>query len=164
MLRLDTYKIDPMGSNKLVGWATHLAGGLDPTLRTLVEARVSQINGCAFCLAMHCDEARRAGVPQEKLDTLAGWRDDASYDARERAALDLAEEVTRLGDGAGVGEQAWQRARDTFGDSELATLVQVIAAINAFNLINVATGRSAADYAEYRLVASAGTLTEGDAS
>src|SRR5947209_1270361 len=143
MLRLDTYAIDPSGAKRLIAWATHLSSGLDPALRALVEARASQINGCAFCLAMHSDEARHAGVAQEKLDTLAGWRDDPAYGDRERAALELTEQMTRLGDGPGVSDDAWQRARGAFDDGELAALVQLVAAINAFNRINVTTGRSA---------------------
>jgi AhpD family alkylhydroperoxidase len=153
--RLNTYAVDPTGFKTLVAWATHVAGGLDPALRALVEARASQLNGCAFCLAMHNDEGRRAGVPQEKLDTLAGWRDDPAYDERERAALALTEEMTRLADGPGVADQAWDAARAQFDDAELAALVQVVAAINAFNRINVATGRTAADYAAYRLATAA---------
>ncbi len=150
MMRLDTYSTDPSGAKQLIGWSTHLARGLDPALRALVEARASQINGCAFCLAMHHDEARQAGVAQEKLDTLAGWRDDPAYDERERAALGLTEAMTRLADSGGVPEDVWARARAALDDRELATLVQVVAAINAFNRINVTTGRSAADYQQYR--------------
>src|SRR5437588_3674727 len=111
-MRLNTYQIDPGGYQRLLAWNEHLASGpLDPALRALVEARASQINGCAFCLAMHSDEARHAGVAQEKLDTLAGWRDDPAYGDRERAALELTEQMTRLGDGPGVSDDAWQRAR-----------------------------------------------------
>lgn len=165
MLRLDTYTIDPSGAKKLIAWATHLSTGLDPVLCALVEARASQINGCAFCLAMHFDEARKSGVPQAKLDTLAGWRDDPAYSERERATLELTEEMTRLADGRGVSDETWQRARAALDDRELATLVQLVAAINAFNRINVATGRSATEYAQYRLVAAdAHDATGGDAA
>ncbi|HMV75928.1 MAG TPA: carboxymuconolactone decarboxylase family protein, partial [Microthrixaceae bacterium] len=94
-MRLNSYEGDPGGHKRLIGWAEHLDRGILPKeLRALVETRVSQINGCAFCLAMHTDEGRTAGLPQAKLDTVAAWRDDPTFTDRERAALDLAETMT----------------------------------------------------------------------
>src|SRR5205814_4921892 len=79
-MRLNTYAVDSGGTKRLSAWSEHLTRGpLSPRLRTLLEARVSQINGCAFCLAMHTEEARAAEVPQAMLDSLAAWRDDAAY-------------------------------------------------------------------------------------
>ena len=66
------------------------------TLRELIKMRVSQINGCAYCLDMHAPEARAAGVSQQKLDVLAAWRESPAFDARERAALGWAEALTRI--------------------------------------------------------------------
>src|SRR4051812_15760954 len=164
MLRLDTYTIDPSGAKQLIGWATHVSSGLDPALRALVEARSSKINGCPLCLAIPFDKARHSGVAQDKLDTLAGWRDDPAYSQRERAALEITEAITRLADGPGISDDTWARARAEFSDSELAALVQVAAAINAFNRINVATGRSAADYAQYRATVNAAATAKADDS
>lgn len=113
------------------------AGPLDHAILRLVEIRVSQINGCAFCLRMHATEAREAGVPQSKLDTVAGWADDPSFSERERAALQLAEEVTRIGDRTAVSETTWMRARGAYDDAELATLLIAIGMINLWNRINV---------------------------
>src|SRR4051794_19620226 len=150
-MRLNPYKVDPDGYRRLLGWNTHLSKGpVDVQLRALVEARASQINGCAFCLAMHCDEARAAGVEQFKLDTLAAWRDVDSFDARERAALALTEAVTRLADHGGVDDAVWNAAHEQFDEAELTSLLQVIALINAFNRINVATERSAEDYLAFK--------------
>jgi AhpD family alkylhydroperoxidase len=150
-MRLNTYAADRTGYQHLLGWNQHLADGpLDHGLRALVEIRVSQINGCAFCLAMHADQAREGGIPQAKLDTVAAWRDDPSFSARERAALALAESMTRIADGGHVGDDVWARAAGSFADEELAALVQVIAIINAFNRINVATGRTAEAYRAMR--------------
>lgn len=149
-MRLNTYDIDPSGHKRLIGWAQYLDQGvLEKELRALVETRVSQINGCAFCLAMHTDEGRRAGLTQAKLDTVAAWRDDPSFTERERAALDLAEVMTRIADGGRVSDAVWDRAASIFDGSELASLVQVIAIINAFNRINVATERGSNFYSEY---------------
>jgi len=150
-MRLQTNQIDPVGFQRLVAWNDHLAAGpLEPGLRALVEARASQINGCAFCVVMHLDEAREAGIEQIKVDGLAAWRDVRAFDARERAALALTETVTRLADGNGVSDAIWEVAREQFDDAELTSLVQVIALINAFNRINVTTERAAEDYAAYK--------------
>lgn len=149
-MRLNTYDVDPSGSKRLIGWAGHLDRGVLPkALRALVETRVSQINGCAFCLAMHTDEGRSAGLSQQKLDTVAAWRDDPAFTDQERAALDLAESMTRIADGGLVTDDVWEQAAAQFDEAELASLVQVIAIINAFNRINVATERGANHYAEY---------------
>ncbi len=146
-MRLNTYGADPTGYERLLAWSDHLASGpVDPGLRALVETRASQINGCAFCLAMHLDEGRQAGVPALKLDTVAAWRDVDAFDERERAALALTEEMTRLADGGHVSDATWASAREQFDDATLASLVQLVALINAFNRINVTTGRTAEDY------------------
>lgn len=149
-MRVNTYAVDGTGYKRLLAWNQHLAGGpVEPSLRALIETRVSQINGCSFCLAMHTDEGRRAGVPQAKLDTVAAWRDDASFTDRERAALELAEAMTRIADGGRVPDDVWERADEAFDEAELAALVQVVALINAFNRINVTTERTAQDYERY---------------
>jgi AhpD family alkylhydroperoxidase len=149
-MRLNTYAADREGYERLLAWNDHLAAGpISPALRALVDSRASQINGCAFCLAMHSDEARQAGVPQVKLDTLAAWRDVDAFDDRERAALALTEAMTRLADRGQVDDVTWSAAREQFDDAELATLIEVIALINAFNRLNVTTQRTAEDYEAY---------------
>jgi AhpD family alkylhydroperoxidase len=149
-MRMNIGQIDGEGYRRLLAWNDHLAAGpLDAGLRALVEARASQINGCAFCLAMHLDEARSAGVDGLKLDALAAWRDVESFDKRERAALELTEAMTRLADAGGVSDEVWSAARSCFDDEELACLVEVVALINTFNRLNVTTQRSAEDYLTY---------------
>lgn len=146
-MRFNPFKTDGEGYRRLLAWNRHLASGpLDPSVRSLVETRVSQINGCAYCLAMHADEARHAGVSQQKLDLLAAWRDSTSFSAEERAALAIAEAMSRISDGGRVDDEVRSTARDHFDDSSLAALLQVVAMINAFNQLNVATERTAEDY------------------
>lgn len=149
-MRLNIYRTDAAGYERLLAWNEHLASGpLDAGLRAIVEARASQINGCAFCLAMHVDEGRAAGVDPLKLDTLAAWRDVAAFDPRERAALALTEAMTRLADAGSVDDATWASAREQFDDASLACLVELIALINAFNRISIATERTAEDYLAY---------------
>jgi AhpD family alkylhydroperoxidase len=98
----------------------------------------SQINGCSFCLGLHTERARKAGVDQVKLDTLAGWQDAPQFDKRERAALGLAEAMTRLGDGRRVDDETWLAAREAFDDDEIGALLYLVGLINVWNRINVA--------------------------
>jgi AhpD family alkylhydroperoxidase len=137
-VRFDPYANAPQWYQDVLTLAGHLAHGpLDASISQLVEVRVSQITGCAFCLGLHSGEARKAGVDQGKLDTLAGWREAPGFDQRERSALALAEAMTRLGDGERVDESIWLAAREQFDDEELAALLYLVGLINVWNRINV---------------------------
>jgi AhpD family alkylhydroperoxidase len=136
-MRLNPYTSSPKAYRALASASRELAAGaVESSLRTLVQIRVSQINGCGFCLAMHTDQARAAGVPQSKLDTLAGWREDDSFSAQERAALALAESVTVL-DGP-VDQDLWDHATELFSEAELSDLLYLIGLINLYNRLNIA--------------------------
>jgi AhpD family alkylhydroperoxidase len=138
-MRLNPYGTRPSVYAAIRGVSSELARGpLDRPLRALVEVRVSEINGCGFCLAMHADEARAAGVDQAKLDTLAGWREDDAFSRRERAALALAEAITRLDHG--VSDAVWAEASSVLTEEELADLLFLVGIMNLYNRINVAVG------------------------
>lgn len=113
--------------------------GLDPTLLELVRTRISQINGCAYCLDMHQHDARARGEKQQRLDLLPAWREVEVYDARERAALGLAESLTLVA-GSGLSEAAWEEAHKAFTPAELSALVFAIASINSWNRLSIASG------------------------
>jgi AhpD family alkylhydroperoxidase len=108
-------------------------------LRELIKIRVSQINGCAYCIDRHWKEARAAGQPEHRLYGLAAWRESPHYNGRERAGLLLAEELTRLADRP-LPEHVREQVRGQFNDSELDDLVWVIGSINAWNRVNVGLG------------------------
>jgi AhpD family alkylhydroperoxidase len=113
----------------------------DKSLVHLIKLRVSQINGCAFCLSMHWKEARAQGETEERLFALDAWRDSPGYTPKERAALAWAEAVTRLDrheDGGHVGERVYAQAREVMGEEELAALTYVVATINAWNRLCIA--------------------------
>lgn len=101
-------------------------------LRELVKMRVSQINGCAFCLYMHAPAARQAGVTQQKLDVLAAWRESPVFDYRERAALAWAEALTRI-EQTGVPDADYQCLAAAFDERERVELTFVVTMINAWN-------------------------------
>src|SRR4051812_42277216 len=120
---------------------------LPRSLQELVKLRASQINGCGVCTDMHTKDALAAGETQQRLNLVAAWRDATVFTEAERAALALAEEGTRLADAAtGVSDDVWQAARKHFDDEQLAALIVVIAAINAWNRLNVISGTPAGGY------------------
>ncbi len=102
------------------------------TLRELIKMRVSQINGCAYCLDMHAPEARAAGVSQQKLDVLAAWRESPAFDARERAALGWAEALTRI-EATGAPDADYDALAAVFDEREQAEVTFVITSINTWN-------------------------------
>jgi AhpD family alkylhydroperoxidase len=114
-----------------------VTGPLPAPLRELVNVRVSQINGCGFCLALHARLARRSGIDQAVLDVLAGWRDSPLFDPQQRAALALAEAMARIGDGATVPADVWDNAAAVFDRDQLRSLLYAIALIDAYNRINI---------------------------
>jgi AhpD family alkylhydroperoxidase len=120
---------------------------LPAATQELVKLRASQINGCGFCTDMHYKDALAAGESPERLNMVAAWRESTSFSEAERAALELAEQGTRIADGAGgVPDEAWADAAKHYDDEQLGALVGVIALINTFNRINVITRQPAGDY------------------
>jgi len=116
--------------------AAHARGDLDPRLRELIRVRASQLNGCAYCLSLHNEDARKAGEDQIRLDVLAGWREAGDlFDERERAALALVDAVTLMRD-AGAAHDA---AAEVFTADELEGVLWQAIAINAWNRQAVAT-------------------------
>jgi AhpD family alkylhydroperoxidase len=121
--------------------------GLPHTTVELVNLRASQINGCAVCLDMHSRGARKAGETDERLFTLAAWRDAPYFTDAERAALALAEAGTRLADqGDPVPDAVFDEASKHYDESALAALVVCIAAINTWNRLNVITGQQSGEW------------------
>jgi AhpD family alkylhydroperoxidase len=138
-MRFDPYANGGQFYEDVLTLAGHLASGpLEPALGQLVQVRVAQITECSFCFRLHAEGARRAGVVQTKLDVLAGWTESAVFDGRERAALGLAEAMTRAGDGLQVDDAVWSAVRAQFDDAELAALLYLIALINVWTRINLA--------------------------
>lgn len=115
------------------------AGSLGDELIDLIKIRASQINGCAYCLAMHTRDARKAGVDQRKVDVVGAWHEAPSlYSVRERAALALTEQVTLISN-AGVSDDVWADVATEFSEKEIAELLMAISAINVWNRLAVAT-------------------------
>lgn len=120
---------------------------LPAPVQELVKIRASQINGCGFCTDMHTKEATQAGETQQRLNLVAAWREAKVFTEAERAALELAEQGTRIADAAGgVTDEAWANAAKHFDEEQLVALLSLVAIINAYNRINVINQQPAGDY------------------
>ncbi|MGN9781882.1 carboxymuconolactone decarboxylase family protein [Nonomuraea sp. ZG12] len=114
--------------------------GVPATTLYLVHLRSSQINGCGVCVDMHAKELRQAGESDERVFAVAAWRDTPYFNDAERAALALAEAVTRLADRSDpVPDEVWDEAADLYSEQELAALITAIATVNLWNRLNATT-------------------------
>ena len=114
------------------------ASTLPKILRELVQLRVSQINGCGYCIDIHTKEAAAAGETPLRLNLVAAWRESTVFTAAEQAALALAEEGTRLADASpGVSDETWAQVRQHYDDDQTGALVCVVSMINAATRMNV---------------------------
>jgi AhpD family alkylhydroperoxidase len=136
--RIDIMSASPGALQAMLGLATFLHKcGLDKKLLDLINLRVSQINGCAYCIDMHWKDLRAAGENEQRLYGLDAWRESPYYTDRERAALAWSEAVTLVAD-TQVPDEVFEEARRHFNDEELANLTLGVVAINGFNRMNIA--------------------------
>lgn len=128
------------------GLGSYLAkSSIEKNLLTLIDYRVSQINGCAYCLDMHSKDLRAAGETEQRLYLVSAWREVPFYTSRERAALEWAESLTTLGI-EGVSDEIYERAKKEFSEQELIDLTLAVIAINGWNRLNIAFRTEAGNY------------------
>ena len=136
-LRLPFSTLSPAAYQGLLATNAALAASpLGLPLVELVYLRISQINGCAFCLGMHAQALRQCDVAQNKLDCLAGWRISELFSERERAALAWAETLTHVSD-KGAPDELYEPLKAHFSDVEISDLTLAAALMNAFNRLAV---------------------------
>jgi AhpD family alkylhydroperoxidase len=137
---------DAMPALQAVGKAAAKVG-LSPETMALVHLRASQINGCSVCVRMHARELKHAGSNDDRLVSVAAWREAPYFTDSERAALALTEAVTRLSDRAdAVPDEIWNEASRHYDEQSLAALVLTIATVNLWNRLNAATRQVAGAY------------------
>jgi AhpD family alkylhydroperoxidase len=135
--RLNPPTVSPDGVAALIGVEKYIQTcGLDRKLIALVNTRVSQINGCAYCLHMHTEEAHKLGESDMRLHLLDAWYESNLYSARERAALAWAESLTNIAT-THAPDDVYDGARRQFSEKELADLSIAIAMINAWNRLAI---------------------------
>ena len=136
----DTFK-------RLVALNSHIgreadAHGVDHALLELVKVRASQINGCGYCTDMHATKALELGVSQRVLNVVATWPETELFSEQERAALALAEAISRLSQTQQVPDDVYDRARKAFTEEQLAVVVWATSLIQTFNALNVTVHRA----------------------
>src|SRR5437899_10027634 len=120
--RIDITSVSPGALHAMLGLTRYLnQSGLDKKLLDLINLRVSQINGCAYCLDMHWKDLRAAGETEQRLYGLDAWRESPYYTERERAALAWTEAVTLIREGH-VSDEVYERVKPHFNDKELADI------------------------------------------
>lgn len=130
----------------LFGVGIYLAkSGLDKKLLSLVDMRVSQINGCAYCLDMHSKDLRAEGETEQRIYMLDAWRESPIYTDKERAALEWAEAVTKITEGH-VPDEVYERVRKEFDEKELIDLTLAVTTVNSWNRVNIALRTPAGGY------------------
>lgn len=137
-LRIDYANVAPAGIKALGGvYAYVMASGLDHVLVELIYLRVSQINGCAYCLDLHTRDLIKKGVKPEKLALVQVWHEAGSvFDARERAALAWADTVTRVAETA-IPDEDFKAVSEVFSEKEIVDLTIAVGLMNTFNRIAI---------------------------
>ncbi len=137
MKRISFYQVSPEPAAKLGAVSKSLENAsIEPSLRFLVEIRVSQINGCVYCVELHSRQARQDGENQQRLDTLPVWQEAPFFTGREKAALAWAESLANVAS-THAGDAEYEALKQHFSEKEMADLTYIIAVMNAWNRIAV---------------------------
>ncbi len=135
--RLNAYQVAPDTIKALMALESEVRGsGLEQSLIELVKTRASQINGCAFCINMHTQDARKHGETEQRLYLLSAWRESPVYTDRERAALAWTEAVTLVAE-THVPDDVYENVRAQFSEAETVNLTMLVATINAWNRLAI---------------------------
>jgi AhpD family alkylhydroperoxidase len=135
--RMNFYQAAPETVNALMALENQVtSSGLEQSLIELVKTRASQINGCAYCINMHTQDARKHGETEQRLYLLNAWREAPAYTERERAALAWTEAVTQISE-THAPDDVYQEVRTQFSEAETVNLTMLIATINAWNRLAI---------------------------
>jgi len=136
--RINVFEKGQNAMKALYGLGIYLAKSpVEQSLLNLIYYRVSQINGCAFCLDMHSKDLRAKGETEQRLYVLDAWRETPFYSDRERAALAWAESLTKIAGGQ-VPDEIYSDLQEQFSEAEIIDLTLAITTINSYNRINIA--------------------------
>ena len=136
--RMDITKLAPEAYRHLIALEQTIAGKIEPKLYHLIKLRASQINGCAFCIAMHTDEALRDGDTIERLVLLDAWEESSLYTEKERAALEWVEDLTLIAD-THAPRESFDGLKDHFSEEEVAYLTLAATMSNSWNRIAISS-------------------------
>lgn len=131
--RLNYAKLQPETYAKMLEYYTAAKNaGIDEKLRHLIFLRVSQINHCAYCIDLHSEEGRKAGIAERKMHALSAWRESGFFDDKERAALQWTEDVTFISE-SHAPDSSYEELQKYFDQKEIAALTFLISCMNGMN-------------------------------
>lgn len=158
--RLNPFEKSPELMQKLLEFSQAVKkSSMGNTITDLVNIRASQLNGCAMCLDMHCKEAKIHGEHELRLYHVPIWRESNLFSEKERAALEWTEAITKLSE-HGVSDEIYDRVRVQFSEKQLSELTFAVAAINAFNRLNISFRTVPGSYDEMLGLTKAGLSNE----
>ena len=139
MNRISIKDIEPEAYKAMLGLENYIRNSaIPPLLRELIKIRASQINGCAYCIDMHTQEALKIGETQRRIFALSAWKESPLFSEKERMVLQLTEEVTLIS-ADGVSDETYDNVVKAFGENVLAQLIMQVIIINSWNRIAVST-------------------------
>ena len=139
MKRIDIKEVEPNAYKAMKGMEQYIRNSpLAPQLRELIKIRASQINGCAYCIDMHSQEALKLGETQRRIFALSAWKESPLFTEEERAVLQLTEEVTLISKD-GLSDDTYQQVLAFFDENVLAQIIMQVIIINSWNRIAVST-------------------------
>ncbi|MFC5464070.1 carboxymuconolactone decarboxylase family protein [Lederbergia graminis] len=138
--RMNYFKVAPSALEKVMELEKYTnSTAIDKKLMELIKIRVSQINGCSYCLNMHTKTARKLKVPEEQIEQLDKWKEADIFTPSERVAIELSESVTLIADN-GVNDDLYERVRKHYDEKEYVDLIMIINQINIWNRISISMG------------------------
>ena len=139
MKRIDIKGIEPNAYKAMSGMEQYIRNSqISPLLRELIKIRASQINGCAYCIDMHTQEALKIGETPRRIFAISAWKESPLFTEEERAVLQLTEEVTLIS-GDGVSDDTYNKVLEFFGENVLAQIIMQVIIINSWNRIAVSS-------------------------
>jgi len=137
MPRVNIQQCEPEAYNAMFGLEKYLSSStVDADLKEIVRIRASVLNGCQFCTGMHSENAKSLGVSEEKISAISDWQQSKLFSDKEQAVLNMADSVTHIS-ANGLPEETYQKAAAFFSESEMAQLIMLMAAINAWNRMGI---------------------------
>ena len=137
--RINIQKLEPKAYEAMFGLEKYLSTSkLSKTLLELIKIRASQINGCAYCIDMHTQEAIKHGENPRRIFAISAWWESPLFDEKAQVVLKMTEEVTLISD-KGLTTETYEKAKNSFDDNEIAQIIMQIGVINAWNRIAVST-------------------------
>lgn len=143
--RINYFKVAPNALEKVMGLERYVGKSvIDKKLAELIKLRVSQINGCSYCIDMHTKGAKKLKVTNDQLDQLKNWNASDTYSLKEKAALHLAENMTLISE-KGVSDELYGQVREHYNEKEYVDLVMIINQINMWNRLSISMGNQASE-------------------